>query len=86
MTNVGPILWDVPVFFGIMFILSIVELCFTIFSYQHLDRHKEFYSSTEKARLGFLIFSSARTIVLSAGYIYAHLRRKSLSMWRMVRT
>jgi len=68
--------WDIPVFFGIMFALSIVELGFTIDSFQYLQRKNKWWSGTERARLAFLIFSSARTIMLSAVYIGFHFARK----------
>ncbi|RDW65371.1 hypothetical protein BP5796_10063 [Coleophoma crateriformis] len=67
---------DVPIFFGIMFILSIAEMGFTIDSFQYLQKTHTWASGTEKARLAFLIFSSARTIALSAAYIGFHFAQR----------
>ncbi|KAF8856638.1 hypothetical protein BDZ45DRAFT_624935 [Acephala macrosclerotiorum] len=61
--------WDIPVFFGIIFLLSIAELFFSVDSFQYLQKTHTWHSKTERARLAFLIFSSARTIALSAVYI-----------------
>lgn len=69
-------MWDVPFFFGIMFILSIAELGFTIDSFQWYQKTHTWPSRTEKARLAFLIFSAARTIALSAVYLGFHCARK----------
>ncbi|KAH7348689.1 hypothetical protein BKA65DRAFT_265125 [Rhexocercosporidium sp. MPI-PUGE-AT-0058] len=68
--------WDVPVFFGIMFLLSIAELFFSVDSFQYLQRKHKWHSKTERARLAFLMFSSARTILLSAVYCGFHCARK----------
>jgi len=66
----------VPVFFGIMFLLSIAELFFGIDSFQYMQKTKTWSSKTERYRLGFLIFSSARTIALSAVYMGFHWAQK----------
>lgn len=58
-----------------MFILSIVELGFTGAAFVELHRKKE-KSHTERSRLAFLAFSSARTIALSAVYMGLHCARK----------
>jgi len=71
----GKMTWDLPVFFGIMFVLSIVELGFTGTAFVNLHRRQE-KSHTERARLAFLAFSSARTIALSAVYMGLHCARK----------
>ncbi|KAK9794567.1 hypothetical protein AB5N19_00383 [Seiridium cardinale] len=68
----GPMAWNVPIFFGIMFALSIAEMCFTIDSFQYLQKKNKWWSGTERARMAFLIFSAARTILLSAVYIGFH--------------
>ncbi|XMA20059.1 hypothetical protein WAI453_012850 [Rhynchosporium graminicola] len=68
--------WDVPVFFGLMFLLSIAELFFSVDSFQYLQRKHKWHSKTERSRLAFLIFSSARTILLSAVYCGFHCARK----------
>jgi len=59
-----------------MFILSIVELGFTVDSFQYLQRKHQFKSKTERSRLAFLIFSSVRTIALSAVWIGFHFAKK----------
>ncbi|TVY75602.1 hypothetical protein LSUE1_G008012, partial [Lachnellula suecica] len=64
------------VFFSIMFALSIAELIFTIDSFQYLQKTHTWASKTERARLAFLIFSSARTIMLSSVYVGFHSARK----------
>jgi hypothetical protein len=59
-----------------MFLLSIAELFFSIDSFQYLQKTHTWASKTEKYRLGFLIFSSARTIALSAVYMGFHCAQK----------
>ena len=59
-----------------MFILSIAELGFTVDSFIYLQRTHKWWSGTERARLGFLIFSAVRTIALSAAYIGFHKAQK----------
>jgi len=68
----GPVKWDVPVIFGIIFCLSIAELGFTVDSFIYLQRKHKWWSGKERARMGFLIFSSVRTIALAAVYIGFH--------------
>ncbi|KAH6673414.1 hypothetical protein B0J14DRAFT_590740 [Halenospora varia] len=68
--------WDVPIFFTIMFLLAIAEMFFTIDSLQYLQKTRTFHSKTERARLAFLAFSSARTILLSAVYMGFHCARR----------
>jgi len=68
--------WDVPIIFMIIFALSLAETCFTIDAFVILQRRHEWWSGTEKARMGFLIFSCLRTIVLSATYAAAHFKYK----------
>lgn len=63
------------IFFGIIFALSVAELGFTIDTFIYLERQHKWWSFTEKARMGFLIFSCARTIFLSALYAVAHCQR-----------
>jgi len=70
--------WDVPVIFGIMLVLSVVELGFTIHLFTHFQKKHEWWSKTEKARLGFLIFSSLRTIILAAVYTGFHFAKRYL--------
>lgn len=60
------------VFFGLMFALSVAEMCFTVDSFQYLQKKNKWWSGTERARMAFLIFSAARTILLSAVYIGFH--------------
>ncbi|KAH8193492.1 hypothetical protein TruAng_012342 [Truncatella angustata] len=74
----GPMAWNVPIFFGIMFALSIAEMIFTIDSFQYLQKKHKWWSGTERARLAFLIFSAARTILLSAVYVGFHCAVKHL--------
>jgi len=74
-TRSAPI-WDVPVFFSIMFFLSIAELFFSLDSFQYLQKTHTWHSKTERYRLGFLIFSSARTIALCAVYMGFHCATK----------
>jgi len=66
--------WDIPIFFGIIFALAVAELCFAIDAFVYLEKQQKWWSGTEKARMGFLIFSCARTIFLSLFYIAAHFR------------
>lgn len=61
--------WQIPVFFGIIFALSVAELVFTIDAFVYLEKKDKWWSKTEKARMAFLIFSSARSILLSATYV-----------------
>lgn len=68
--------WDVPFFFGIMFALSIAELFFTVDSFQYKQKTHTWDSKSERARLAFLIFSSVRTIFLSAVYCGFHCAQK----------
>jgi hypothetical protein len=77
-TSKGPTAWHVPIFFAIMFALSVAEMCFTIDSFQYLQKKNKWWSGTERARMAFLIFSAARTILLSAVYIGFHFCVKHL--------
>lgn len=61
--------WEIPVFFGIIFALSVAEMVFTIDAFVYLERKDKWWSSTERARMAFLIFSSARSILLSGTYV-----------------
>lgn len=61
--------WQIPVFFGVIFALSVAELIFTIDTFVYLEKTDKWWSVTEKARMAFLIFSSARSILLSATYV-----------------
>ena len=60
------------IFFGIIFALSVAELCFAIDAFVYLQEQHKWWSGTEKARMGFLIFSCVRTIFLSGAYTAAH--------------
>ena len=69
-----------------MFVLSIAELGFTVDSFQYLQKTHTWASKTERARLAFLIFSSARTIFLAAVYMGFHCAQKFFhSMFHTVR-
>ncbi|KAF3914624.1 hypothetical protein AA313_de0201672 [Arthrobotrys entomopaga] len=72
------ILREVRIFFGIMLILSLLELGFTIDSYIWLEKNNKWWSGSEKARFCFLIFSCVRTIVLSALYTAWHRAQKMI--------
>lgn len=63
------------VLFSIIFALAVAELCFTIDAFVYLERTHKWWSTTEEARMGFLIFSCARTIFLSAVYAVTHCKR-----------
>jgi len=63
---------DIVIPFSILLALSIAELVLTLHAFQKFQRNKKWYSKTERWRLGFLIFSSARTICLSTVYIGFH--------------
>jgi hypothetical protein len=77
---------DILVFFSIIFLLSIACLFFSVDSFQYLQKTHTWHSKTERYRLGFLIFSSARTIALSAVYLGFHCARKVFhSMFHTVR-
>ncbi|KAF3764398.1 hypothetical protein M406DRAFT_71056 [Cryphonectria parasitica EP155] len=69
--------WEIPhsILFGIIFALAVAELCFTIDAFVYLQELNKWWSSTERARMGFLIFSCARTIFLSGVYTVAHCHR-----------
>jgi len=70
-----------------MFLLSIAELFFTVDSFQYLQKTHTWQSKTERARLAFLIFSSARMIFLSAVYMGLHCAQKFFhSMFHTVST
>ncbi|KAJ6529225.1 hypothetical protein B0H19DRAFT_1006647 [Mycena capillaripes] len=71
--------WDVPVLFGIMFILATAELGFSVDTFQYKQKTHSWDSSTERSRIGFLIFSSVRTMALSSVYIGFHCARKVFS-------
>lgn len=51
------------------------ELVFTIDAFIYLQKQHKWWSNTERARMGFLIFSCARTIFLSAVYTVTHCKR-----------
>lgn len=51
------------------------ELIFTIDAFIYLEKENKWWSFTEKARMGFLIFSAARTIFLSGIYAVSHCRK-----------
>lgn len=63
------------ILFGIIFALAVAELIFTIDAFVYLEKQNKWWSFTEKARMGFLIFSAARTIFLSAVYAVSHCRK-----------
>ncbi|KAH8898876.1 hypothetical protein GQ53DRAFT_742042 [Thozetella sp. PMI_491] len=66
--------WDIPILFGIIFALAVAELIFTIDAFIYLQKEHKWWSATEMARMGFLIFSCVRTIFLSALYVALHFR------------
>ncbi|KAH8655499.1 hypothetical protein BX600DRAFT_500685 [Xylariales sp. PMI_506] len=66
--------WDIPILFGLIFALAIAELVFTVDAFIYLQRQNKWWSRTEQARMGFLIFSCARTIFLSGMYVALHFR------------
>ncbi|KAJ7446568.1 hypothetical protein FB451DRAFT_1537470 [Mycena latifolia] len=68
--------WDVPVLFGIMFILATAELGFSVDTFQYKHKTHTWDSSTERSRIAFLIFSSVRTMALSLVYIGFHFAQK----------
>ncbi len=55
-----------------MFALAVAELILTIDAFIYLQKENKWWSGTEKARMGFLIFSCARTIFLSSLYVALH--------------
>lgn len=61
--------WQIPFFFCIIFALSVAEMCFTIDAFVYIEKKGKWWSTTEKSRMAFLIFSSARSILLSATYV-----------------
>lgn len=63
------------ILFGIIFALAVAELIFSIDAFVYLQKQHKWWSFTEKARMGFLIFSAARTIFLSAIYAVSHCRK-----------
>ncbi|KAJ4424270.1 hypothetical protein N0V82_001136 [Gnomoniopsis sp. IMI 355080] len=67
--------WEIPILFGIIFALAVAELIFGIDAFVYLQKEHKWWSFTEKARMGFLIFSAARTIFLSAIYAVSHCRK-----------
>jgi hypothetical protein len=60
--------WEIPFFFGIILAFAIAETCFTVDAFVYLEKQHKWWSGTEKARMGFLIFSCVRTIVLAGTY------------------
>lgn len=76
------------VLFGIIFALAVAELCFTIDAFIYLQKKHKWYSNTEKARMGFLIFSCVRAIFLSSIYIGLHFFpiKNKLNLMHMVST
>ncbi|KAG9241532.1 hypothetical protein BJ878DRAFT_545156 [Calycina marina] len=64
----SPMKHFVTMLFLIIFALSVAELGFTVDSFIYLQRKHKWWSSTERARVGFLIFSCCRTIFLAATY------------------
>ncbi|KAJ6471641.1 hypothetical protein C8R47DRAFT_1077290 [Mycena vitilis] len=73
------ITWDIPVLFGIMFILATAELGFCVDTFQYKHKTHTWDSSTERSRIAFLIFSAVRTMALSSVYIGFHFARKIFS-------
>jgi len=53
----------------------VAELILSLDAFIYLERKDKWWSFTEKARMGFLIFSAARTIFLSFIYALAHCRK-----------
>jgi len=64
--------WDIPILFGIIFALAVVELILTVDAFIHLEKGNKWWSVTEKARMAFLIFSCVRTVFLSFLYVTLH--------------
>lgn len=60
------------ILFGVIFALAVAELIFTIDAFVYLEKMNKWWSTTERARMAFLIFSCARTIFLSAIYTVTH--------------
>ncbi|CAN8104062.1 unnamed protein product [Discula destructiva] len=67
--------WEIPIIFAIIFALAVAELILTVDAFVYLQRKHKWWSFTEQARMGFLIFSAARTIFLSAVYAVSHCRK-----------
>jgi hypothetical protein len=62
--------------FGWLLILAILELGFTVDTFQYLERKHQWVSKTERRRICFLLFSSIRSVLLSAVYIGFHWANK----------
>jgi hypothetical protein len=57
--------------FGWLLILAILELGFTVDTFQYLQRKHQWRSKQERQRISFLLFSSVRSVVLAAVYMGA---------------
>ncbi|KAJ7593387.1 hypothetical protein C8J56DRAFT_823549, partial [Mycena floridula] len=55
--------------FSWFFLLAILELGFTVDTFQYLQKKQQWQSNTERARIGFLLFSSVRSALLALVYI-----------------
>jgi len=78
-TNEGRHRWDFTVMFGWLLILAILELGFTVDTFQYLERKHEWTSKVERRRICFLLFSSIRSVLLSAVFIGFHWANKLFS-------
>ncbi|PVF92889.1 hypothetical protein CPB86DRAFT_790696 [Serendipita vermifera] len=62
--------------FGWLLILAILELGFTVDTFQYLQRKHMWRSKQERQRISFLLFSSVRSVVLAAVYMGARWANK----------
>jgi hypothetical protein len=62
--------------FGWLLILAILELGFTVDTFQYLQRKHQWRSKQERQRISFLLFSSVRSVVLAAVYMGARWANK----------
>jgi hypothetical protein len=64
------------IMFGWLLILAILELGFTVDTFQYLQRKNAWTSTQERQTISFLLFSSLRSVILAAVYLGSHFANK----------
>jgi hypothetical protein len=62
--------------FGWLFLLAVLELGFTVDTFQYLQRKHRWQSKTQRQRISFLLFSSIRSVLLAAVYLGSYWANK----------
>lgn len=71
LTNSSP-----RIMFGWLLILAILELGFTVDTFQYLQRKNAWNSTSQRQSISFLLFSSIRSVLLAAVYLGSHFANK----------